>query len=109
MEDDTNASGLTFAALTGIKPLFELGLVVITKHCAATLEAQELSVLDSLIRHATGDWGDLDAEDIASNNKALVSGPGRLFSAYVLSRRVKVWIITEWDRSATTILLPEDY
>ena len=61
-----------------------------------------------LFRHQTGDWGELDEEDSAQNELSLEHGY-RLLSAYALTTSAKIWIITEWDRSATTILLPEEY
>ncbi len=54
------------------------------------------------------DWGELDQEDIDENNRALQHG-SRLFSSYHSSTRVKFWIITEWDRSVTTVLMPSEY
>jgi len=65
-------------------------------------------ILNALFRHLEGDWGTLDAHDWNVNVQALKHG-GRLFSQYHSSQNVKFWIITEADRSATTILLPEDY
>lgn len=66
-------------------------------------------MLRALRRHARGDWGDeLDREDMAANDLALKDG-GRLVSAYRIEAGVKFWIITEADRSATTVLLPEEY
>lgn len=59
-------------------------------------------------RHVAGDWGDLDNYDKCENARSLEEG-GRLFSAYVTEKRLKLWIITEADRSYTTALLPEDY
>jgi hypothetical protein len=59
-------------------------------------------------RHARGDWGELGVEDWRANDQALRDG-SRLLSAYRLPTGVRVWVITEWDRSSTTILLPEDY
>jgi len=59
-------------------------------------------------RHQAGEWGEVDAEDRRANDRALRDGT-RLLSAYVLGSGVRVWIITEWDRSVTTILLPEEY
>jgi hypothetical protein len=55
-----------------------------------------------------GDWGDLCQEDIDENNRALEVG-SRILSAYTSSSKVKFWIITEWDRSVTTVLLPSEY
>ena len=64
-------------------------------------------VLTALRRHASGDWGDLCPEDTLANDAALHHG-GRLFSAYGQGAD-RFWIITEADRSVTTVLLPEDY
>lgn len=61
-----------------------------------------------LLRHQTGDWGDLEEEDKAENDFSLGRAL-RLFSAYHLKDGTKIWIITEADRSATTILLPSEY
>ena len=60
------------------------------------------------MRHMAGDWGDVDEEDKAANDQALTDG-SRLLSAYRTAAAKKLWIITEADRSATTILLPEEY
>jgi len=65
--------------------------------------------LDSLRRHIRGDWGDMCDEDKAENDLALKRGDLRLFSAYENPEQPKIWIITEADRSATTILFPEEY
>lgn len=62
---------------------------------------------DYLNRHITGDWGDVEPEDSVSNDHAWLSGE-RIFSVYNTPEG-KIWIITEWDRSATTIMLPEEY
>jgi hypothetical protein len=66
-----------------------------------------------ILRHSAGDWGQLDAHDLKANAHALKHG-GRIFSAYVLSTRVKLWVITEAQgdggkREATTIFLPQEY
>ncbi len=66
-------------------------------------------VTESLARHATGDWGDMSREDKAENNLALKEGNLRIFSAYETPGLPKIWIITEADRSVTTILFPEEY
>ena len=70
--------------------------------------AFEQFVRKSFSRHASGDWGDLCEEDKATNDYSL-NNEGRLFSAYKYTDDTKIWIITEWDRSATTILFPEEY
>lgn len=65
-------------------------------------------VLNSIRRHCSGDWGDLGPSDKAANNLAIGEGT-RLFSAYEQSSLPKIWIITEADRSATTVLFPSEY
>lgn len=85
---------------------FPLGQLVATANAAAQLSNEAVS--EGLRRHAAGDWGELDDGDRAENENALIAG-NRLLSAYTAPNGVKFWIITEWDRSATTVLLPEDY
>ena len=85
---------------------FSLGQMVATPNALAHIPNDE--ILLALSRHVQGDWGTLDAEDLQSNDRALQHG-GRLFSSYHSSQNVKFWIITECDRSVTTVLLPEDY
>ena len=71
------------------------------------LPARSLAT-ELLARHVAGDWGDLDAADRRANEDALAAD-ARLLSAYVLPSGVRLWVITEADRSATTLLLPEEY
>lgn len=74
-----------------------------------TLTNEELSSF--LARHLAGDWGDICEEDWALNDEAAAGvgdDAGRVLSSYQTNKH-KLWIITEWDRSATTILLPEEY
>ncbi len=85
---------------------FTLGSIVITPAALACLT--DADVKNALSRHVRSDWGDLESEDKLSNDRALQGG-GRLFSAYHSAQGTKFWIITEWDRSYTTILLPDDY
>lgn len=87
---------------------FALGKVVATPGAIQVMEEAGQSPAEFLIRHASGDWGLVDAEDKQANDEA-VNDEGRLLSAYQTSKGVKLWIITEADRSATTILLPEEY
>ncbi len=93
---------------TGRIPKFALGQIVATPAALALLEAHHVSPLDLLARHVSGDWGELPAEDAALNDMALKSD-GRLLSSYPIAPNTKVWVITEWDRSVTTVLRPEDY
>jgi len=65
-------------------------------------------VMSSLSRHARGDWGDLDEEDKKENELSLKEG-FRLLSAYERAGLPKIWIITEADRSVTTVLFPDEY
>lgn len=85
---------------------FQLGAWAITRNALDLLDPQD--VFDALKRHSQGDWGDVPSEDKFLNNEALKEG-GRLFSAYKDRNSEPFWIITEADRSITTILLPEDY
>ncbi|MDO3682009.1 hypothetical protein [Paenibacillus ehimensis] len=85
---------------------FPLGQVFTT---AGALEAiSEEERISALTRHIGGDWGEVCDEDKAANDEALKSG-GRLLSAYRTTAGVRFWIITEYDRSYTTFLLPEEY
>lgn len=89
-----------------VTPKFVLGHIVATPNALNQIPKEEIE--KALVRHASGDWGNLDPEDLQTNERALKHG-GRLFSEYHSSQNVKFWIITECDRSATTILLPEEY
>jgi hypothetical protein len=88
------------------QPKFSLGQIVATP--GALREISNDEILTALGRHANGDWGTLDPHDVKVNENALQHG-GRLLSQYHSTQKIKFWIITEWDRSATTVLLPEDY
>lgn len=89
-------------------PLFRLGALLITQGAIMALVMANASAFDLLKRHAYGDWGEMEEEDKRANDAALKEG-GRLFSAYTLSTGERLWIITEADRSATTLLLPMEY
>jgi hypothetical protein len=83
-----------------------LGQTVATPAALGVLSQAEM--VAALQRHASGDWGDVDAHDRAVNDDAVVHGE-RLVSAYQSARGISFWVITEADRSVTTVLLPDDY
>lgn len=87
-------------------PKFELGQIVATQGALSKLAADE--ILASLMRHVRGDWGTLVREDWQANERAL-RDEGRLFSVYYSTSNTKFYVITEWDRSVTTVLLPSEY
>lgn len=89
-------------------PRFSLGQVVATPGALRELEISGESPLSFLRRHVSGDWGDLDEEDRRENELSIREG-FRLLSSYRLKTGEKLWIITEADRSVTTLLLPEEY
>jgi hypothetical protein len=84
-----------------------LGQIVATPGAIALLETHAVSPAMLLTRHQAGDWGAICPEDDGLNDRALATGE-RLLSVYPVGGE-KVWIITEWDRSVTTLLLPEEY
>jgi hypothetical protein len=84
---------------------FPLGQLVITRAAAGRLAPDEIA--EGIVRHARGDWGDISKEDAAENELSLREG-FRLLSAYGRGDR-RFWVITEADRSVTTVLLPDDY
>lgn len=91
-----------------MKMLFKTGNIYSTPGALTTLLTLNQDGLSLLKRHVSGDWGDLCADDIRANEYAVKHGE-RVFSSYVFPGDVKIWVITEWDRSATTILLPSEY
>jgi hypothetical protein len=102
------AADLLDAALLMLPGRFPLGQIVATPGALTALETAQHLPAEFLLRHKQGDWGQLDAEDQAANDQALRTG-SRLVSSYRTRRDEKLWIITEWDRSVTTLLLPEEY
>ncbi|NMG32533.1 hypothetical protein [Aromatoleum evansii] len=93
---------------SAVGPLFPLGRVVATPGALRLLEAYAVSPKTYLARHAAGDWGEVCAADQHANLAALRE-EGRLLSAYRLPGGERVWVITECDRSVTTLLRPEEY
>ncbi|WP_448111247.1 hypothetical protein [Pseudomonas lini] len=90
------------------KPMSELGALVITPGVDALMRSKRLDPFHYFGRHMLGDWGDICDEDRQLNEEALISDY-RLMSVYDVEPGLKLWIITEADRSVTTILLPEEY
>jgi hypothetical protein len=93
------------------RPLFALGNCCATPGALGALEKTCQSPMTFLTRHVTGDWSELPEEDQATNHASLGEGDqaGRIFSAYRLADGTKIYVITEWDRSVTTLLLPFEY
>ena len=89
-----------------LQETFPLGRVVITPNALDVLVSEDIH--GALQRHASRDWGEVCAADKAENELSLKEG-FRILSAYRDSKGSRFWIITEADRSVTTILLPEDY
>ena len=89
-------------------PLFPSGRLVMTPAALALLEQTKKLPVEFLSRHLRRDWGDLDEEDKTENELSLKYGL-RLLSSYQVSESEKLWVITEADRSVTTLLLPAEY
>lgn len=89
-------------------PLFPPGRLVMTEGVAHLTQEGKLFPLIYLGRHLNGDWGDIENSDRRENDAALKSGD-RLLSSYQVAPDLTLWIITEGDRSVTTLLLPSEY
>ncbi|HYK22560.1 MAG TPA: hypothetical protein VEV42_17590 [Pyrinomonadaceae bacterium] len=87
---------------------FALGQTFITPGAEEALQIAGQTATEFLRRHMSGDWGELSDEDVKENEFSLKEGL-RLLSAYQTGKGQKLWIITEADRSVTTILLPSEY
>ena len=92
--------------LVGDRRKFGLGEIYVTRAALGVLTITDMN--NSLQRHARGDWGNVGSDDWEANDLAL-SEEHRLLSVYESTTYEVFWIITEWDRSLTTILLPRDY
>jgi hypothetical protein len=88
--------------------LFPLGVLVATPRALQALPDAKENITTFLARHSTHDWGDVGDEDKKQNDASVENG-FRLLSAYKLRNGTDIWVITEADRSATTVLLPEEY
>lgn len=98
----------TIKTSAGHSVRFSLGRTFITPGALAALEESGQSPIEFLSRHQAGDWGEVCQEDKQENEFSLVHS-FRLLSAYRTKTGTKLWVITEADRSATTILLPSEY
>lgn len=88
-------------------PLFQHGKLVMTCGISNLIEQGLLDPLPYIHRHLRGDWGDLSEEDRRANEAAL-KHQDRLFSSYQINPQLELWVITECDRSVTTLLLPSE-
>ena len=99
----------------GAPVLFSPGQVVATSSALALLQEHGVSVPELLHRHLTGDWQEMCKPDRDANWAAVLEGETRVFSSFDVAPKdhagkpMKIWVITEWDRSVTTVLRPEDY
>jgi len=94
-----------------MKPSFSLGNVIATPAVIAFSDTHPVDLAKLLARHQSGDCcdeGGLSADEILANLDAILTGKGRIFSSYDIGPQ-RIWIITEADRSLTTIMLPEDH
>jgi hypothetical protein len=91
---------------TGAEPQFRTGLVCVTTAADRAIVPEDIQ--NALARHERGDWGEVSQEDRDRNETALIQGGG-FHSVYHDRKGVDFWVITEADRSVTTVLLPDDY
>ena len=95
--------------------LFSSGQVVATPAALALIQEHGASVPELLHRHLTGDWQEMCKPDRDVNWAAVLEGEARVFSSFDIAPKghagkpIKIWVITEWDRSVTTVLRPEDH
>jgi hypothetical protein len=89
-------------------PMFSLGRLMATPAALEALGACGRMPAEFIGRHVRGDWSEMTAEDATANTLAVFEGT-RVLSSYALSSEQRVWVITEADRSLTTVLLPSDY
>jgi hypothetical protein len=87
---------------------FPLGEIVATPGALSAIEAAGQSPMEFLVRHIRNDWGEVSPGDAEMNDEATLDG-GRIHSAYRTAKGERLWIITERDRSVTTLLLPDEY
>ena len=91
----------------GCSTCFHLGQIVATPGALELLDRYAINSWTLLLRHQSGDWGNVPSEDAVENDRAVVLGL-RILSSYTVGDE-RIWIITEADRCITTLLLPEEY
>ena len=94
------------------KKSFELGQILITQGIKQILNENpilQITLDIHLESYQACHWGITNKDDRALNDKAVISNNDRIMAVYMLDDNIKIWIITEWDRSVTTVLLPEEY
>ncbi|HDR8925983.1 hypothetical protein WS58_15920 [Burkholderia pseudomultivorans] len=89
------------------RPRFRPGRIFASLAALQVLRASGVSPIELVLRHVSGDWGNLSDSDRRQNELSIEAGL-RLLSSYALPTGRSVWVITEWDRSATTILMPDE-
>ena len=99
---------LKYVSARQIPPRFEPGVMCTTHGARIALLRANVESWSLMKRHLTGDWGELSAEDAAANDQAIKDG-SRILSNYGLPTGERIWIITEADRSVTTVLFPSEY
>lgn len=99
---------LASAVLSHCVPRFQAGRLVMTPGVQDLVVNRNLNLMKFLRRHLTGDWGDVSPASKRANDAALRQKE-RVLSAYEVMPNVKIWIVTEGDRQATTALLPSEY
>lgn len=90
------------------KPLFSVGQAVATPGALVALFEAKVTAASLLDKHTSGDWGEVCKRDAAENDTAVTNGL-RILSSYNITPATRIWVITEADRSSTTLLLPEEY
>ena len=93
---------------TELVRLFSLGQVVATPGALEAMDQYAINAADLIQRHQSGDWGNVPLSDAEENMRSVEKG-WRILSSYTLGNDQAIWIITEADRSVTTLLLPEEY
>ena len=106
-QNNTNHIAIIVVPLKPKPPLFPLGQIVATRGVLTHLEHEGITADAYLNRHVRGDWGDVPPEDAEMNRYAILVG-ARIMSSYEIADK-RVWIITEADRSVTTLLFPDEY